>query len=116
MANETEHHTTNQAQALRRFADLLCLWRLCANASCRRAQSCRGRAHLCARRNFGAVPEGSCEFFEALLAAKYAGLSFDELKSEMEQSAEFASFSAGAERPRHRRVEPGRSTWRTAKL
>lgn len=31
---------------------------------------------------------------KALLAAKYAGLSFDEFKSEMEQSAEFASFSA----------------------
>jgi hypothetical protein len=84
----------NDIEALRRFADMRCLWRLCANPSCRRAQSCRGRAHLCAKRNFGAVPDGAREFFEALLAAKYAGLSFDEFKSEMEQSEELASFSA----------------------
>ena len=92
--NEIEHDRDNDAEALRRFAGLLCLWRLCANAACRRSQSCRGRTHLCARRNFGAVPDGAREFFEALLAAKYAGLSFDEFKSEMDQSAEFASFSA----------------------
>lgn len=94
MTNEIEHDGGNDAQALRRFADMLCLWRLCANPSCRRAQSCRGRAHLCAKRNFGAVPDGAREFFEALLAAKYAGLSFDEFKSEMELSPELASLSA----------------------
>jgi hypothetical protein len=60
---------TSDLEALRRVADMLSLWRLCANASCRRARSCRGRAHLCAQRNFPAVPEGVRDFFEAFLAA-----------------------------------------------
>ena len=90
-AREEERSDT---EALRRFADMVCLWRLCANASCRRARSCRGRAHLCAQRNFPAAPEGVRDFCEAFLAAKYAGLPFDLFKSEMEQSEEFMALSA----------------------
>ena len=92
----SDHDTRriSETEALRRFADMLCLWRLCANASCRRARSCRGRAHLCAQRNFPAVPEGVRDFFAAFLAAKSAGLSFEAFKSEMEQSEEFMALSA----------------------
>jgi len=75
-------------------ADGTNLWRLCANASCRRARCCRGRAHLCAKRNFRAVPEGVRDFFAAFLAAKSAGLSFEAFQSEMEQSEEFMALSA----------------------
>ena len=49
---------------------------------------------LCARRNFPAAPAGVRDFCEAFLAAKYAGLSFDSFKSEMEQSEEFRALSA----------------------
>ena len=67
---------------------------LCANASCRRARSCRGRAYLCARRNFPAAPEGVRDFFAAFLAAKSAGLPLNSFPSEMEQSEEFMALSA----------------------
>ena len=87
-------NTRNDLEALRRFADMLCLWRLCANASCRRARSCRGRAYLCAQRNFPAVPEGVRDFLAAFLAAKSAGLSFEAFQNEMEQSEEFMALSA----------------------
>ena len=91
-ANESV--STNDLEALRSCADMLCLWRLCANAACRRARSCRSRAHLCAQRNFPVAPDGVRDFFEAFLAAKYAGLSFDSFKSEMEQSEELMALSA----------------------
>ena len=94
MASDRTERGTSEAEALRRVADMLCLWRLCANASCRRARRCRGRAHLCAARNFHAVPQGVRDFFLAFLAAKYAGLPFEAFKSKMEQSEEFMALSA----------------------
>jgi hypothetical protein len=94
MAKESEGRRTNDVETLRRFADMLCLWRLCANASCRRARCCRGRTHLCARRNFGAVPDGARDFFVAFLAAKHAGLPFEAFKDEMEHSDEVTAFAA----------------------
>jgi hypothetical protein len=69
MAGDNESWLTNHAAALRSCADMLCLWRLCANASCRRARRCRGRTHRCAARNFPAMPEGAQDFFHAFLAA-----------------------------------------------
>jgi hypothetical protein len=86
--------STNNLEALRRCADMLCLWRLCANASYRRARSCRGRVHLCAKRNFGAVPDGARDFFVAFLAAKHAGLPFEAFKEEMTDSDEAAALAA----------------------
>jgi hypothetical protein len=89
-----ENVSGNDLEALRRFADLLCLWRLCADASCRRARRCRGRAHLCAKRNFRAVPPGARDFFAAFLAAKYAGVPFETFKEEMADSDEVAALAA----------------------
>ena len=40
-----------ETEALRWASNFLCQWRVCANASCRRARVCRGRAHLCGKRN-----------------------------------------------------------------
>ena len=84
----------SEAEALRRFANLLCLWRLCGNAACRRAGACRGRSHLCARRNFAVLPEGVREWFVAFLAAKYAGLPFEDFRDEMEGREETDAFFA----------------------
>ena len=56
--------------------------------------SCRGRAHLCAKRNFRAVPADVRAFFADFLAAKQAGLSFKSFKSEMEGSDELAALCA----------------------
>ena len=63
---------TNDTEKAREMADLrwandfLCLWRVCGGASCRRARSCRGRAHLCFKRNKDVVPKGARLFFEKL--------------------------------------------------
>jgi hypothetical protein len=79
---------------LRGAANMLCLWRICANAACRRAGACRGRAHLCGTRNYGALPEGVREFFVGSLAAKSAGLGFEEFKREMKGREETKAFFA----------------------
>jgi hypothetical protein len=79
---------------LRRASDLLCLWRVCGNAVCRRARSCRGRAQLCAKRNSGAVPPPVREFFFSFLAARSAGASFEDFRGEMEGRDETEAFFA----------------------
>jgi hypothetical protein len=81
-------------ETLRRLADLLCLWRLCGNASCRRARACRGRVHLCARRNFKCLPDAVREWFEEFLAAKSVGVPFEDFKDEMEGREETEAFFA----------------------
>jgi hypothetical protein len=83
-----------EVETLRRLADLLCLWRLCGNASCWRARGCRGRVHLCARRNFKCLPEGVRDWFEDFLAAKFAGVPFEAFKEEMEGREETEAFFA----------------------
>jgi hypothetical protein len=79
---------------LRRANDLLCLWRVCGNAICRRARSCRGRARLCAKRNNGAVPPPVRDFFLSFLAAKSVGVSFEDFRDEMEGRDETEAFFA----------------------
>lgn len=91
---ESDSGTSSEAETLRRFANLLCLWRLCGNAACRRTRACRGRSHLCAKRNFGALPEGVRHWFEFFLAAKLAGLSFEAFREEMEGRKEQDAFFA----------------------
>ncbi len=88
MSETDDSGKRNDAEALRSVADMLCLWRLCGNAACRRARSCRGSVHRCGRRNFPALPEGVRDFFVSFLAAKHAGLSFETFKEEMEEREE----------------------------
>jgi hypothetical protein len=83
-----------EIEDLRRASDLLCLWRVCGNAVCRRARSCRGRAQLCAKRNAGAVPPPVREFFFSFLAARSAGVSFEDFRGEMEGRDETEAFFA----------------------
>ncbi|MGH6826976.1 hypothetical protein [Methyloceanibacter sp.] len=83
-----------EVEGLRRASDLLCLWRVCGNAACRRARSCRGRAQLCARRNTSAVPSPARDFFVTFLAAQYAGLPFEDFRADMEGREETAAFFA----------------------
>ncbi len=94
-----------EAEGLRVLADLLCIWRLCGGGACRRARACRGRVHLCAKRNFPALPEGVRDFFLSFLAAKYAGVSFEAFREEMEgreETDDFFAWRAGATAARRR--------------
>ena len=75
---------------MRWASDHLLLWRVCANAACRRACRCRGCAFTCAERNAFILPQGVRDWFRALIAAKLAGVPWDEFREEME-------FSEGAE-------------------
>jgi hypothetical protein len=79
---------------LRWANDFLYLWRVCGGASCRRARSYRGRAHLCFKRNKDVVPKGARLFFEKLLAAKSVGLPFEEFREDMEYEEETIAFFA----------------------
>ncbi len=95
----------NVAESMRSGANMLCLWRICGNAACRRAKSCRGRVHLCGPRNYTLLPEGVRGFFELFLAAKHDGIAFDEFKEEMQGRRETKAFgawrrTAGAEEAR----------------
>jgi hypothetical protein len=90
---ETENTgRAHETQSLRGAANLLCLWRVCANQSCRRARSCRGRAALCAKRNGAILPEGVRAFFVSFLAAKWAGVAFEDFKQEMGGREETEAF------------------------
>jgi hypothetical protein len=103
--SESGSGMAREAEGLRVLADLLCIWRLCGNARCRRAGSCRGRVHLCAKRNFTALPEGVRDFFLSFLAAKRAGLSFETFREEMEGREEteaLFAWRAGARAARRR--------------
>jgi hypothetical protein len=71
---------------------MLCLWRLCGNAACRRARACRGRAHLCPKRNSAALPQGVRDFFVSFLAAKWAGIDFERFCEDMDGREETQAF------------------------
>jgi hypothetical protein len=83
-----------EIEDLRRASDLLCLWRVCGNTVCRRARSCRGRAHLCVKRNRGAVPPHVRDFFLSFFAAKSVGVTFEDFRDEMEGRDETEAFFA----------------------
>ena len=93
----------DDTEALRRAANLLCLWRVCGNAACRRARSCRGRAQLCARRNFDAVPQGVRDFFMDFLAAKYVGVDYETFEAKMEGREQTKIFFAWRQAARESR-------------
>jgi hypothetical protein len=93
-ARDAETALRSEIGDLRRASDLLCLWRVCGNAVCRRARSCRGRAQLCAKRNCGAVPPPVRDFFLSFLAAKSVGVSFEDFRGEMEDRDETEAFFA----------------------
>lgn len=93
-AGDAEAGRRHVVEELRRANNLLCLWRVCGSAACRRARCCRGRAHLCAKRNDGLLPEPVRDFFLSFLAAQYAGLSFDEFREAMEGRDETKAFFA----------------------
>jgi hypothetical protein len=45
-----------KARMQRRYCDAFELWRQCKGKRCRRDGACRGDAHACLKRAFGAVP------------------------------------------------------------
>jgi hypothetical protein len=93
-ARDADAARRREIEGLRGANDFLCLWRVCGNAVCRRARSCRGRAQLCAKRNTGAVPPPVREFFLSFLAAKSVGVSFEDFRAEMEGRDETEAFFA----------------------
>ena len=78
---------------LRWANDFLYLWRVCGGASCRRARSYRGRAHLCFKRNKDVVPKGASVLREAP-RGESVGLPFEEFREDMEYEEETKAFFA----------------------
>ena len=92
--DEEETPTKKEERSLRWASNHLSLWRVCANAACRRARRCRGSAFTCADRDACVLPKAVRDWFEELVAAKLAGVSFDEFWEEMEFSEELAAYRA----------------------
>ena len=91
---DAEEARRRVVESLRRANNLLCLWRLCGSAACRRARCCRDRAHLCAKRNDSLLPKLVNDYFLSFLAAKYAGVSFEDFCDAMEGREETKAFFA----------------------
>ena len=83
-----------EARTLRWASNHLSLWRVCANAACRRARSCRGCAFTCDDRNFCVLPKEVRDWFAAFILAKLADVPVDEFWEEMELSEELAAYRA----------------------
>jgi hypothetical protein len=69
---------------LRGFADLFCLWRLCARPACRRARACRGDARLCFSRQFHLLPQDVRRWLDELTEMQREGLPFDTAMQELD--------------------------------
>jgi hypothetical protein len=57
-------------EGMRRWGAVLKLWRLCGNASCRRARACRGDVDRCFAANFPLLPDGVRDFIDGLAEAR----------------------------------------------
>jgi hypothetical protein len=104
MSGGDESSKAGDLAQLRRIAGLMCLWRLCGNAACRRAKACRGRPRACARRNVAALPPEVRGFFEAFLAAKACGVPFPEFREKMAGTGEAEAYFAWAGAARGRQT------------
>ena len=82
--------------SMRSGANVLCCWRICGNAACRRAKRCRGRVHLCGPRNYALLPEGVRGFFELFLAAKHGAWLWMNSRREMQGRRETKTLVPGA--------------------
>ena len=95
MTDETNDiREPNDERSLRWASNHLSLWRVCANAACRRARCCRGGAFTCADRNAFILPEGVRDWFSAFLSAKLAEIPWDEFWEKMEFSEEAGAYFA----------------------
>jgi len=73
-------------RALRFGADRICLWRLCADAACRRAKACRGDVRACAAR--------MAAWLAALEDERRARRDFAAIESGIETPAELRAYRA----------------------
>ena len=78
--------------ALRITANLLCPWGLCANASCRRAKSCKGKPTDCVTRYAPLVPEDARYGVLAIACAADDGISDEDMRAAA--AAEIAALEA----------------------
>jgi len=81
----TESHLQRE-RALRFGADRICLWRLCADAACRRARACRGDVRGCAGR--------MAAWLVALEDERRARPTFAAIESAIETPAELRAYRA----------------------
>lgn len=84
MATLNDAVKQTEIHELREVSNFLALWRVCGNARCRRAKTCRGRAQLCGKRNTRNIPPSVREFFVAFLAGKRYSVPFEEFCEDME--------------------------------
>ena len=84
-------------QGARQWADVLCLWRLCGDAGCRRARCCRGGVHDCFARSFPLLPDGVRAWFVGLGAAQAEKLPFEAAMARLDATPAGEAFRAWRE-------------------
>ena len=77
---------------LRRWGDLMCLWRLCSRPACIRGRACKGDARRCFPRNFALLPEGVQAWFAGVGELQEDGVPFDEAMEELDTGEEGDAF------------------------
>lgn len=80
MTTNTDH--PDSAPGLRWASDLICLWCLCANPACRRAQCCKRDARECVARYAPLVPEDARFGATLMHEGRRYGLSYDEVRND----------------------------------
>ena len=75
--SERNERKAKEDRDLRWASNFLCLWRLCRDASCRRARCCRRNAGTCAKRNAGGVLHEAWQFYWDFLTAKAVGVPWE---------------------------------------
>ena len=71
-------------RAMRGWCEFLQVWRLCDDAACQRACTCRGVARPCIKAKFPRLPEGVRIWFEELLAAQCVKVPFEQAFEHLE--------------------------------
>lgn len=76
----TDFESSQRARPLilRRFADILGVWKACANRTCTRARSCQGQDAACLRAFMQALPHADRREIRYALDNRAAGLDPDE--------------------------------------
>ena len=73
-------------RVLRFGADMICLWRLCAEKACVRAKACRGDPRVCAGR--------MADWLDAIDTARFARPSFAEIERALQTPEDLRTYRA----------------------
>jgi hypothetical protein len=81
-------------EASRGWATVLCLWRLCGKAACRRALRCRGDGNTCFQLNFPLLPADVQDWLAELDELNAQGVAFEQAMADLDARPSGQAFRA----------------------